>query len=162
MMTESEAAPGRNLIKAVHPGPKATRPLRQRRMLWICVLGWTAFVGFALWWLLKGNGGLSVWVFQERDLNQPGFSQKVHAIFRSDLGLQRAYPWILFGPYLALMAWYFPLERERLRRNLPLNAAACLAFVWACHAIDLRTTVTRARLVMVNSDHLPAPGTAPS
>src|SRR6185369_12669089 len=109
-----------------------------------------------------GNGWPSVSVFLERDLNQPGLSQKVHEIFRSDLGLQRTYPWILFGPYLALVAWYFPLERERLRRNLPLNAAACLAFVWACHAIDLRTTVTRARLVMVNSDHLPAPGTAPS
>ncbi len=149
MRTETEATSGANLINAVHRGPEETppHPLRQRRILWICVLGWTAFVGFALWWLVKGNGGPSVWVFQERDLNQPGFSQKVNAMFRSDLGLQRTYPWILFGPYLALMAWYFPLEGERLRRNLALNAAACLAFAWACHAIDLRTTVTRARLV---------------
>src|SRR5437773_5552563 len=148
------------MINAVHRGPEETPPhrLRQRRILWICVLGWTAFVGFALWWLVNGNGWPSVSVFLERDLNQPGLSQKVHAIFRSDLGLQRTYPWLLFGPYLALMAWYFPLERERLRRNLPLNAAACLAFVWACHAIDLRTTVTRARLV----NYAPGPRTAPS
>src|SRR5439155_9255634 len=111
---------------------------------------------------MKGNGGPSVWVFQDHDVNQPGFSEKVQAIFRSDLGLQRAYPWILFGPYLALMAWYFPLERERLRRNLPLNAAACLAFAWACHAMDVRTTAMRAGPVMVNSDHLSAPGPAPS
>lgn len=164
MRTETEAASGANLIKAVHRGPEETptQPLRRRRMLWICVLGWTAFVGLALWWLVKGDGRLSVWVLQERDLNQPGFSEKVQAIFRGELGLQRTYPWILFGPFLALMAWYFPLERERLRRNLPLNAAACLAFVWACHAIYLRTTGTRPRLVMVNSDHAPGPGTAPS
>ncbi|HVY68810.1 MAG TPA: histidine kinase [Verrucomicrobiae bacterium] len=132
---------------------------RQRLALWICILGWTALVGF--WWLVKGSGGLSVWVFQERDLSQPGFNEKLQAIFRSDLGLQRAYPWILFSPYLALMAWYFPLERERLGRNLPLNAMACMAFVWACHAIDLRTTMTRPRFMMVNSDHLSAPKTPP-
>ncbi|MDB6036292.1 MAG: hypothetical protein JWM99_133 [Verrucomicrobiales bacterium] len=167
MRTETEAAPrngGANLINAVHGGPEEPQPphpLRQRRILWICVLGWTAFVGLALWWLVKGNGGLSVWVFQERDLNQPGFTDKVQAIFRFDLGLQRAYPWILFGPFLALVVWYFPLERERLRRNLPLNAAACLAFAWACHALDLRTALTRPNLVMVNSDYAPAPGTPP-
>lgn len=103
---------------------------------------------------MTSNGGLSVWVFQERDLNQPGFSQKVHAIFGSALGLQRSYPWILFGPYLALVAWYFPLERERLRRNLPLNAATCLAFAWACHETGLRTTGTRNRIML-------APGTPP-
>ncbi|HUR44384.1 MAG TPA: sensor histidine kinase [Candidatus Saccharimonadales bacterium] len=117
---------------------------------------------FALWWLLKGNGGVSVWVFQEGDLNQPGFSQKVNAMFHFDRGLQRTYPWILFGPYLALMAWYFPLERDRLRRNLPLNAAICLTFAWACHAIDLRRTVTRPNLVVVGSDPAPGQGRAPS
>src|SRR5436190_1104137 len=163
MRTETEAASEANLINAVHRGPEETRPLRQRRILWICVLGWTAFVGFAVWWLMKGNAAPSVWVFQERDLNQPGFSEKVNAIFRSDLGLQRTYPWILFGPFLALMAWYFPLERERLGRNLPLNAAVCLAFAWACHAINLRMTVNRPNVVVVNSDHAPRrPETAPS
>jgi two-component sensor histidine kinase len=163
MRTETEAASGATLTSAVHRGPEELplHPLR-RRILWICVLGWTAFVGLALWWLVKGEGGLLVWVFQERDLNQPGFSEKVQAIFRGELGLQRAYPWILFGPYLALMAWYFPLERERLRRNLPLNAAACLGFAWACYAINLQTTVSRPRLVMLDSDYPRAPGTAPS
>src|SRR5438105_4855896 len=67
MGTETEATSGANLMNAVHLSPEETPPhrLRQRRILWICVLGWTAFVGFVLWWLLKGNGGPSVWVFQE-------------------------------------------------------------------------------------------------
>lgn len=164
MGTETEAAPGANLKNAVPRGPKETvpHPLRPRRILWICVLGWTALVGLVLCWLLKGNGGPSVWIFQARDLNQPGFSEKVQAIFRGELGLQRTYPWILFGPFLALMAWFFPLERERLRRHLPLHLAAGLAFAWACQVLDLRTRGTRANLVVVSPDHAPGPGTAPS
>jgi anti-sigma regulatory factor (Ser/Thr protein kinase) len=174
MRTETEAALKPDLVNALRrdseqmpPNLKRMPPhgphkLRQRRILWICVLGWTAFVGFAIWWLVEGNGGLSVWVFQERDLNEPGFSDRVQALFRGELGLQRTYPWILFGPFLALMGWYFPLERERLLRNLPLNAAACLAFIWGCQAINLRTTETRPKFVMLNPDYSPAPGTPPS
>jgi two-component sensor histidine kinase len=161
MRTGTESALGDSLINADR-GAEQTRarsPWR-RRILWICVCGWTVFVGFAIWWLLQGNGGPSVWVFQVGD-DQPGLGQRVLSIFRSDLGLQRSYPWILLGPYVALVAWYFPLGRERLRRNLPLNAAACVAFAWACHAIDLRTTVTRPRGMVINPEHLPAPGTPP-
>lgn len=119
-------------------------------------------VGFALWWLLKGNDGPLVWVFQEKDLSEPGFNERVQAIFRGELGLQRTYPWILFGPFLALMAWFFPLEREHLRRNLPLNLVACLAFVWACQSLDLRTRAARANLVVVSSNPTPRPGIAPT
>src|SRR5204862_2756285 len=98
MRTETEAASAAHSITAVHRGPGETLPLllRQRRILWICVLGWTVFVGFALWWLVQGNGGASLWVFQEGDLQLPGFSQKVQAMFRGELGLQRTFPWILF------------------------------------------------------------------
>ena len=156
MGTETRGASVANLMNAVHRGLEETPPLslRQRRILWICVLGWTALAGVALWWLVNSNGGPSVWVFQERDLKQPGFSQKVHAIFGSALRLQRSYPWILFSPYLALVVWCFPLEREHLRRNLPLNVAACFAFVWACHAVGFRTTAPRTRVMM-------SPGTPP-
>ena len=145
------------MIKAVQNSPVEVprHPLWPRRLLWMGVLGWTAFVAFALWWLVEGDGLPSVWVFREGELNQPGFSEKVHAIFGHALGLQRAYPWVLFGPYLALVAWYFPLERQRLRQNLPLNAAACLAFAWACHAIDFRTPAPHARMPA-------APGRPPS
>jgi hypothetical protein len=161
MGTETEAAPGAEFKNAVELGPKQTPHPVRRRILWLGVLGWTALVGLALWWLVKGNGGPSVWVFQERDLHQPGFSEKVQAIFRGELGLQRTYPWILFGPFLALMAWFFPLERERLRRNLPLNVAACLTFAWACQALDLSTSVTRANVVVVSSEQAPGGGIVP-
>ena len=76
-------------------------------------------------------------------------------MFRGDLGLQRTYPWILFSPYLVLIAWYFPLERERLRRNLPINAAACLAFVWVCYSLALRTNLSHARFRIIDSDYAP-------
>ncbi len=150
------------MIDGVHSGrdERPSQSLLQGRIPLMSVLAWTGFVAFVLWWLMNGNDGPAIWVFQERDLAQPGFSERVDAIFRSDLGLQRTYPWILFAPYLALMAWYFPLERDRLRRNLPLNAVACLAFVWACQGIHRRTTVTSAKLVMVSPGHAPAP-TAP-
>ena len=164
MRTGAKASSVANMINGVHRGPEETprHRSRQRRILWICVLAWTAFVGLALWWLAKANGGASLWVFQEGDLHLPGFSQKVQSMFRGELGLQRTYPWILFSPYLALIAWHFPLEREHLRRNLPLNAAVCLAFAWACHAITLATNAPRPRFLIINSDDARVPGTAPS
>jgi two-component sensor histidine kinase len=138
MRTETAAGPGANLIYAVARGPEETPShiSRHRLILWICVLGWTAFAGLTLLWLGKGNGG---------DLVLPGFNENVQSMFRGELGLRRTCPWILFSPYLALIAWHFPLERERLRRNLTLNAAACLAFLWACYALALWTHEPRAR-----------------
>jgi len=164
MGTEADVASDAGLKEAIRLGQEeaSPRPTRQRRMSWIGVVGWTVLVGVVLGWLVQGHGGPSVWVFQERDLIQPGGSEKEQAIFRGELGVQRAYPWILFGPYLALVAWYFPLERERLRRNLPLHVVAGLAFAWACQAFDLRPMVTRANLVVVSSDPALAPGTAAS
>lgn len=140
------------LTNAAYNGPGNTQPrrLRLRGILWVCITAWTVFACFALGWLVHTNGGPVVWVFQEGDLGQPGFGHKVDAIFGSALGLQRTYPWILFGPYLALAAWHFPLERERLRRNLPLNAAVCLAFAWACHAIDFLTPAPRTRVILAS------------
>lgn len=157
MRTEADAPSGEKVRTAVHRGPEEVppHPMRPRRIVWLGVLGWTAFVGFALWWLVESNGGPSVWVFREGELNQPGFTEKVQAVFGHALGLQRAYPWFLFSPYLALVAWCFPLERERLRWNLPLNAAVCLAFAWACHVIDFRTPAPPPPMLVV-------PGTAPS
>jgi two-component sensor histidine kinase len=131
----------------------------QGRGLLFGFLLWTGFAAVVVGWLMIGSTGPSVWVFEERDLAQPGFAERVAGVLHSDVGLQRAYPWILFGPYLAAMAWFFPLERERLLRNLPLNAAACLAFVLACHGINRRTTLMSANLVMVRPEHSVAPGT---
>lgn len=156
MRTETNSAQDARPTKALHRDPEQTPSpsLRHNRILWIVVTGWTVLVSLVLWWLIHSRGGPSVWILQEQDLHQPGFSQKVHSIVGSALRLQRSYPWILFSPYLALVAWYFPLEREHLRRNLPLNVAACLAFAWACHAVGFHTAAARTRFLI-------APGAPP-
>ena len=139
-------------MDAVQLGPeKASASFWRRRILWIGVFAWTAVAGFAIWWLVAGNGGPTVWYIQEKDLNQPDLSLKMNALLRYDLGLQRVYPWILLGPYLALVAWFFPLERDRLGRNLPLNALTCLGFLWACHVIDIRADKMRPNIVVIHS-----------
>ncbi|MBL9173875.1 MAG: histidine kinase [Verrucomicrobiales bacterium] len=143
-------------MKVVHRDPHGMPPprLRGRPLLWLGMVGWTVLVALILGWLLTSNGGPSVWVFQERDLEQPGLGDKVHAIFGSALRLQRSYPWILFSPYLALVAWFFPLQRERLHRNLPVNLAACLGFLLACHAVGSGWAGFRTRVLL-------APGPPP-
>lgn len=156
MRTETNTALDTRLSEGIHRDPEQapSPPLLRRRVLWIGVLGWTVLVSFVLWWLIHNRGGPSVWIFQEQDQQEPGFSQKVHAVVASALRLQRSYPWILFSPYLALVAWCFPLERERFRRHLPLNVAACLAFAWGCHAVSFRTAAARTRFMI-------APGAPP-
>lgn len=72
-------------------------------------------------------------------------------MFRADVGLRRIYPWILLGPYVALVAAFFPLERGRLRLSLPLNLGVCAAFIAASHAINARTHISSANVVVVNS-----------
>lgn len=144
-----------------YPEEKPSQSLRSGRNPLIGALAWSVLVALVLGWLMSGADGPPVWVFQEGDLTQPGFSERVDALFRSDLGLQRIYPWILFGPYLALVAWYFPLERERLHRNLPLNALACLAFVWGCQAVNRRTTELSPNVIVVRSDPSMVPSSPP-
>ena len=124
---------------------------RRRRVVLWCVVAWTVFTGLALWWLFRANAGPSVWVVQEGDSLQPAAVERFHAVFKADIGLQRVYPWVLLGPYVALLASCFPLERGRLRLSLPLNVAAGVAFVAASHAINARTSSTGANLVIVQS-----------
>ncbi len=143
MRCESEDAPGRDG--------------RRQGWLWLAAMVWAAVAGSVLWSMTSGSGGPSVWVFRESDLNQPAFSEKLQAVFRGELGLQRTYPWLLFGPFVALLAWHFPLGRERLHRNLPLNVAACLAFAWSCQALDLSARMSRPNVVVVRPDHAPGP-----
>jgi len=132
---------------------------RRQGWLWLAALVWSAVAGLVLWWLADGSGGPSVWVFRESDLSQPAFVEKLQAAFRGELGLQRTYPWLLFGPLVALLAWHFPLGRERLRRNLPLHVAAGVAFAWSCQALDLSARMSRPNVVVVSPD--PVPGGRP-
>ena len=113
-----------------------------------------------MWWLLRNDSSPSVLILREGDAVQPAVSEKFRAWFKTDMGLQRIYPWLLFGPYVALVAWHFPLERSRLRRNALLNLSACALFVAGSHALDARSAVAGARVIFINSQrHVGASGT---
>jgi hypothetical protein len=134
--------------------PEALHPSRMQPILWSCVIAWTVLTGLALWWLLRGNAGPSVWVIHDSD-PMPSAMERYRAWFKADIGFQRIYPWVLLGPYLALLASYFPLERGRLKLNLTLNLLACAAFLAACQTMVLRTSLTGARVLIVKSLHSP-------
>ena len=107
-----------------------------RRVVIAFVATWTVLVAASLWWLLYRHTGPSVLI-----IRQPGPSPVIgqetfHAWFTTDVGFQRFFPWVLFGPYVALIALYFPLERGRLRLNGPLNLIACALFLVACHFVN--------------------------
>lgn len=129
---------------------------------WFLALVWTLPVGLALWWLSSKDPDPSVWVFLEKDLIQPGFRERLESILRSDAGLQILYPWLMLGPYLVLVAWFFPPERPRLRRNLVLNLVAGALFVAAGQWVHLRTDFARRRLVMIRDESASAPGLPPA
>jgi anti-sigma regulatory factor (Ser/Thr protein kinase) len=125
---------------------ETARRSRRKRMVLLAFLLWTAFVALALSRLLA-NSNPTVWIIH--DEGSPQSVQKAQAMFRADAGLQRIYPWILFGPYLALLAAYFPLERGRLKLSLPLNLGACGIFVVACHMVNARTSLKTTSVMYV-------------
>lgn len=127
------------------------RRLKPKLVPWLAAAGWTLFVAVAIWWLLRGDSGPAVYLFHNGDLAQHTTYEQFGAWFKSDVGLQRAYPWILFGPYVALVAFYFPLERARHRLNWALNLGACIGFVWASHAVSARTSLRGGTVVVVRS-----------
>ena len=122
------------------------RRSRRRKIVLLAFLLWTAFVVFALTWLLA-NSNPTLWIVH--DEGSPKALQKARAMFRADAGLQRIYPWILFGPYVALLAAYFPLERGRLKLSLPLNLGACGIFAVACHMVNARTSLKTTSVMYV-------------
>jgi signal transduction histidine kinase len=126
------------------------RSLRHRRAAWLFVLAWSAFVLAGLWWLLRDNAAPSVWLVQSGPLHSPP-NERVRALVKADISFQRLYPWFLLGPYVVLAVLCFPLERGRLRLNLPLNLAVCIAFVWASTAIEVRTRLAFANVMFVRT-----------
>ena len=140
-------------MNAIHSTRSETvRSWRRRRIVWLCAAAWTVFVGVALWWLLGGHAGPTVWLVREAPPNPTGMTERDRIFSRTEFGLQRGYPWILLGPYVALVASLFPLERGRFRLSLPMNLAACAAFVAACQGINARTRMTFTGVLFVNSD----------
>jgi len=139
------------VLASAIPGVTAEtgRPMWRRRAVWLFALGWTLIAGLALWWLLRANPDSSVFILHGTPSPQVAAGEKFHAWYKTDLGLQRLYPWVLLGPYVALLAFCFPLERGRLWLSLPLSVAACVAFVAASHGIDTRTCLTAANVTMI-------------
>jgi two-component sensor histidine kinase len=122
------------------------RRSRRRRIVLLAFTLWTVFVAFALTRLLA-HSNPTVWIVH--DEGSPKSMQKARAMFRADAGLQRIYPWLLFGPYVALLAAYFPLERGRLKLSLPLNLGACGVFAVACHMVNARTNLKTTSIMYV-------------
>jgi Histidine kinase/Histidine kinase-, DNA gyrase B-, and HSP90-like ATPase len=128
-----------------------TRPARGRRVVLICAGVWTIFVGVSLWWLLRGNVGPQIrFVHEAKSLLPPG-AGRVQGLVTTDMGFQRLYPWLLLGPYIFLVASWFPLERGRLWLHLPLNVVACGAFLAASHGISAHTRMLFTKVTIVSS-----------
>ncbi|MBI4663104.1 MAG: histidine kinase [Verrucomicrobia bacterium] len=136
--------------------PEATDSWQRRRIAWLCVFGWTVFVGLALWWLLRGNAGPTVWIVHKAATPDTPVAERDFGLSWTEIHLQRGFPWLLFGPYVALVAACFPLERGRLRLSLPLNLVACVAFLAASHSVNCRTRVKFSRVTIIKSE--PTPG----
>jgi len=122
------------------------------RKLLIGLSIWTVFVMVALWWIWRGHSAPSVWIAPAPEAVQPAVAEKFRAWFKTDLGLQRVYPWLLFGPYVALIVSLFPLERGRLRTSVPVNLLTCALFVGVSQFINTKTSVARATIVMFNTE----------
>jgi two-component sensor histidine kinase len=125
------------------------RRSRRRKIILLAFGLWTVFVAFALWRLLA-DAKPTVWIVH--DDGTPNVAQKARAMFKTDAGLIRLYPWILFGPYVALLAAYSPLERGRLKLSLPLNLGACGLFAVACHEVNSRTSLKATNIVYLRSE----------
>jgi signal transduction histidine kinase len=93
-----------------------------------------------------------VWIIHQADPLQHPAAEKFRAWFRADAGVERIYPWLLFGPYVALLASFFPLERGRLRLSFPINLVACAGFLAASHALNVHTRVTAANVTIIKYD----------
>jgi two-component sensor histidine kinase len=126
---------------------------RSRRFLLFMVV-WTIFVGLALWWLLRPavSEGAVPLIMHRGDATPLSFAERVRDWFRlADLNFQRIYPWILLGPYVGWLAWAYSLERGRLRLSLPVHLVACALFVLASYAINTRSSMRVARVVIITS-----------
>ena len=127
---------------------RTVRRSHRHRIVLLAFGLWTVLVAFALTRLLADSNP-TVWIVH--DEGSPNSMQKARAMFRTDAGLQRIYPWVLFGPYVALLAAYFPLERGRLKLNLPLNLGACGIFAVTCHLVNARTSLKTTNIMFVQS-----------
>ena len=133
-----------NSISATSARRTGWRP----QIFWLAILAWTVLVAVAIAWLLKNSHSPSVFVVRDADPKRPPGVEELRGWFKNGFGLQRAYPWLLFGPYVGLLAFCFPLERGRLCRNAILNLLGCIGFVAGAHALNAQTRFTQARVMI--------------
>lgn len=131
------------------PGSRLGEFLRGRRTA-VFLIAWTLFVAAALWWLLQ-NGSASVFVVKNQQSGSANAVNRVQRWVKTEIGLARFYPWILFGPYVAYAALRYPLLRGELKRNLPANLATCAIFVYASHLVSSQRTVIGANIVFMDT-----------
>lgn len=136
---------------AIHSTLADTARWLRRHAVWLCAAGWTVLAGLILYWLLGGQTGPSVWIIDGESPGQADVVKTFHARFMTDVGIQRLYPWVLLGPYAALVAVYFPFERGRVWLSMSLNRVVCVAFIIASHTINTRTRMKFANVVIIKS-----------
>jgi signal transduction histidine kinase len=121
--------------------------------IFLCI--WTVLIAVALWWLLRAGaepGASGPWVLHPGSASGQSFAEKARDWLRLvDLNFQRIYPWILLGPYVAWLGLNFELERGRLRASIPVHLAACAVFVLSSYAINSRSGLRTARVVVITS-----------
>jgi anti-sigma regulatory factor (Ser/Thr protein kinase) len=111
---------------------EAQRAARRRRRWTLFFAAWTAFAIIAAWRLAlrgsPGDSGASL-IIDHGNASQTSLGEQIRVWLRlADLNFHGAYPWLLFAPYVLLLAARFPLERGRLRLNLPLHLGAFMMF----------------------------------
>lgn len=102
--------------------------------------------------VVQRGSGPAVWVLHEEQVSQAA-TRQVRGWFRSDISFQRFYPWLLFGPYVAFVAAFFPLERGRFRLRTALNLVTCLAFIVVCHWMNVRTRESFPKIRVIKVSH---------
>jgi two-component sensor histidine kinase len=135
-------------VKIIHKAANALAAIRRWSTLAILIL-WSVVVACALGWLIQGENGPSVVIIDGRDSTETQTQKRIQGFFKSETGFAHLLPWILFGPYVGLLVLRFPLERHRLKMAVPLNLAACVAFLYGAHWIGSFKVFTQRKVVII-------------
>lgn len=129
---------------------------------------WTAFAVMAAWRLaLPGSPGDSgaPLIIDRGSASQTSLDDQIRVWLKlADLNFHGAYPWLLCAPYVLFLAACFPLERGRLRLDLPLHIAAFALFAAASSWVLSRAEPGAIGLVVVShhTEGAPFPWPSPS
>lgn len=120
----------------------------------ILLAGWTLLSAVVIFWLAHAESGPSVYFIDQADGSEPVSHRGIRGFFKNEFGLSHLCPWLLLGPYFGFLALRFPFERERLKTNLPINAAGCLAFLAGAYWIGSLEVFTRGTVMIIRQSIL--------